>query len=128
TSEQIHDDAERFEHLLTEEILDEVDQQLGYPRVDPHGSPIPGKHAGMGAALAGLAINDEALISAQQPNNQVTAALWQMNLEPRAKIRLLDKDASYLTIQVNGNTLSITVELARTIHIEPVVHSSSDPI
>lgn len=41
--DQIHDEAERLEHLLTEEFLDEVDRELGYPTEDPHGSPIPGK-------------------------------------------------------------------------------------
>ncbi len=41
TEDQIHDEAERFEHLLTEDILDEMDRDLGYPELDPHGSPIP---------------------------------------------------------------------------------------
>ncbi len=43
SSEQIHEDAEKYEHLLTEEILDEVDAKLGFPDFDPHGSPIPKK-------------------------------------------------------------------------------------
>lgn len=41
--DQIHDEAERLEHLLTEEFLDQVDRELGYPTKDPHGSPIPPK-------------------------------------------------------------------------------------
>lgn len=43
TPEQIHDEAERLEHLLTEEMLDRVDAELGYPETDPHGSVIPAK-------------------------------------------------------------------------------------
>jgi len=43
TPEQIHDEAERLEHLLTEEMLDRVDAELGYPDTDPHGSAIPAK-------------------------------------------------------------------------------------
>ncbi len=43
TEEQIHEDAEKYEHLLTEDILDEVDKELGFPTQDPHGSPIPTK-------------------------------------------------------------------------------------
>lgn len=43
SEEQIHEDAEKYEHLLTEEMLDEVDEALGYPTLDPHGSPIPSK-------------------------------------------------------------------------------------
>jgi len=43
TPEQIHDEAERLEHLLTDEMLDRVDTELGYPEMDPHGSVIPAK-------------------------------------------------------------------------------------
>ena len=43
TPEQIHDEAERLEHLLTDEMLDRVDAELGYPERDPHGSVIPSK-------------------------------------------------------------------------------------
>ena len=41
TPEQIHDEAERLEHLLTPEMIDRVDEELGYPETDPHGSLIP---------------------------------------------------------------------------------------
>ncbi len=41
TAEQIHEDAEKYEHLLTEEMLAALDEKLGFPDVDPHGSPIP---------------------------------------------------------------------------------------
>jgi Mn-dependent DtxR family transcriptional regulator len=37
----IHKEAEEYEHILTDEILDEIDKELGYPEQDPHGSPIP---------------------------------------------------------------------------------------
>lgn len=43
TPDQIHAEAERLEHLLTDEMLDRVDEELGYPEMDPHGSRIPGK-------------------------------------------------------------------------------------
>jgi ABC-type Mn2+/Zn2+ transport system permease subunit/Mn-dependent DtxR family transcriptional regulator len=39
--EDIHSDAERIEHILSEEITDELDKELGYPETDPHGSEIP---------------------------------------------------------------------------------------
>ena len=43
SAEQIHEDAEKYEHLLTDDLLDEVDAKLGFPKEDPHGSPIPPK-------------------------------------------------------------------------------------
>lgn len=37
----LHDEAMRREHLSTPEEIDSLDRELGYPRVDPHGDPIP---------------------------------------------------------------------------------------
>lgn len=38
---QIHDEADQLEHFLSEELIDEIDKELGYPIKDPHDSPIP---------------------------------------------------------------------------------------
>ncbi|MEO0734517.1 MAG: iron chelate uptake ABC transporter family permease subunit [Bacteroidota bacterium] len=43
TPDQIHEEAERLEHLLTPTQVDLVDAELGYPETDPHGSLIPGR-------------------------------------------------------------------------------------
>jgi ABC-type Mn2+/Zn2+ transport system permease subunit/Mn-dependent DtxR family transcriptional regulator len=43
TGEQVHDEAEHYEHLLTDDLLDEIDEKLGFPELDPHGEPIPKK-------------------------------------------------------------------------------------
>jgi len=42
-SSQIHAEADEIEHFLSEELLDEIDKELGYPTKDPHDSPIPSK-------------------------------------------------------------------------------------
>ncbi len=39
--EQVHDIAEQIEHLHSPEFFKKMDELLGYPKVDPHGSPIP---------------------------------------------------------------------------------------
>lgn len=39
--ENIHQDAEKYEHILSDELLKEIDEELGHPEKDPHGSPIP---------------------------------------------------------------------------------------
>lgn len=41
--EQIHQEAERLEHKLTRDIVDEVDEN-SVILLDPHGSPIPPKN------------------------------------------------------------------------------------
>lgn len=40
---KIHDEADYLEHHLSEELLEEIAQDLGFPENDPHGSPIPPK-------------------------------------------------------------------------------------
>lgn len=40
--DEVHDEAERLEHAVSEELLRRIDQRLGQPRFDPHGDPIPG--------------------------------------------------------------------------------------
>ena len=37
----VHDEAERLEHVISEELEQRIDQALGYPTHDPHGDPIP---------------------------------------------------------------------------------------
>jgi len=38
----VHDEADRLEHALSEELEERIDRALGYPTHDPHGDPIPG--------------------------------------------------------------------------------------
>ena len=38
---EVHDDAERLEHAVSERLIDRIDEMLGRPSVDPHGDPIP---------------------------------------------------------------------------------------
>lgn len=42
-TDQIHNEADQIEHFLSEELLDEIDIELGFPTKDPHDSPIPSK-------------------------------------------------------------------------------------
>jgi len=38
---EVHDEAERLEHAVSERIIERMDEMLGRPSVDPHGDPIP---------------------------------------------------------------------------------------
>jgi DtxR family Mn-dependent transcriptional regulator len=39
--EEVHDIAEDMEHIRSEKLFERMDELLGQPTVDPHGSPIP---------------------------------------------------------------------------------------
>jgi DtxR family transcriptional regulator, Mn-dependent transcriptional regulator len=38
---EVHDEAERLEHAVSERLIERIDEMLGRPAVDPHGDPIP---------------------------------------------------------------------------------------
>jgi len=44
---QIHHEAERLEHAISEPVLERIDELLGHPTVDPHGDPIPNANGGL---------------------------------------------------------------------------------
>jgi DtxR family Mn-dependent transcriptional regulator len=39
--DDVHAEAERLEHVISEELEQRIDQALGFPTHDPHGDPIP---------------------------------------------------------------------------------------
>lgn len=42
--EDVHPIAEQVEHIQSVPFFEKMDQLLGYPKVDPHGSPIPDRN------------------------------------------------------------------------------------
>ena len=61
--EAAHEEAERLEHAISDQLVRRIDERLGFPQFDPHGHPIP------------------------DANLQVTEADWQAlsELEPGAR-------------------------------------------
>ena len=39
--DEVHDDAEQLEHVVSDRLIERIDELLGRPEVDPHGDPIP---------------------------------------------------------------------------------------
>jgi DtxR family Mn-dependent transcriptional regulator len=40
--DEVHDEAEVLEHVVSDRMIDAIDVRLGHPTADPHGDPIPG--------------------------------------------------------------------------------------
>lgn len=45
--DQVHEIAEQVEHIQSPDFFEKMDELLGYPKIDPHGSPIPDKNGKM---------------------------------------------------------------------------------
>jgi DtxR family transcriptional regulator, Mn-dependent transcriptional regulator len=42
--DEVHDEADRLEHVISEELEARIDEALGFPTHDPHGDPIPNRN------------------------------------------------------------------------------------
>jgi DtxR family Mn-dependent transcriptional regulator len=45
--EDVHDIAEQIEHIQSPVFFEKMDEMLGFPKLDPHGSPIPDRQGKM---------------------------------------------------------------------------------
>src|SRR5437763_61953 len=94
--DKVHDEADKLEHVISEEFEDKLDALLGYPTVDPHGDPIPSKDGFMsarkGCALTQLPEGQAALVlrvSDQDPEK--LRYLGQLGLYPETRVKLLGR-------------------------------------
>jgi DtxR family Mn-dependent transcriptional regulator len=39
--DEVHDDAEQMEHVISDNLIDRIAARLSHPQFDPHGDPIP---------------------------------------------------------------------------------------
>lgn len=116
--EQIHEEAEKYEHLLTDEILDEVDHTLGYPTRDPHGSPIPSRMGAKHQSLWQQATGQEIIISNAQPNQLIAADLWKLGLLPGSKIILRERRSDHILIGNDSEITEVDKALAQQINVD----------
>lgn len=116
--EQIHDDAEHLEHLLPEEMLDTIDESLGFPAVDPHGSPIPPKEGLPEHPLNTLRPGQRARIAEHQPDTQVVADLWRLGLPPGTEVELVQAENGEVVIRYNGRLQRLPSRLSRKVNVE----------
>lgn len=113
----IHDEAERYEHILTTAQLDEVDKKLGYPALDPHGSPIPSKESSPLLALDELSLNEKGIIAQRQPGAEITYRLWDLGLGPGDLFEVTTKGID-IVLRVKDADVRIPSELARKVSVE----------
>lgn len=89
--DQVHAEAERLEHFISEQFEDRIDQILGRPTCDPHGSPIPSRPGQAPVSPDGELTTMELF----QPGRvlQAPACVSELGLIPGARVTVLGKPA-----------------------------------
>ena len=91
--DQVHDEAEILEHVLSEGLEDRIASHLGDPTVDPHGHPIPTKDGAMpsisGRSLWTVEHGEHAAVD-RVPDDQPEALRWldSIGLRPGVKVEI----------------------------------------
>jgi ABC-type Mn2+/Zn2+ transport system permease subunit/Mn-dependent DtxR family transcriptional regulator len=117
SEQQIHNEAERYEHLLSDEILDEVDEKLGFPEKDPHGSPIPKKQLQASNGLYFQHPKKAYKISPNQLNHDIEGELWELGLMPESSIFIEQTTKNHIKILSGNKKLKIPKDLAISIEV-----------
>lgn len=123
--DEVHDVAEELEHVGSVKLINKLDAFLGFPRVDPHGDPIPEADGTVAeiqySYLADADINTTATIAQiKQQSPALLDILKQKKISIGSIITVLRKfdfDSS-MEIKVTKYTVHITKELAENILIK----------
>jgi ABC-type Mn2+/Zn2+ transport system permease subunit/Mn-dependent DtxR family transcriptional regulator len=115
--EQIHDHAERIEHHLSEGILKSIEIELGFPKFDPHGSPIPQTPGAGMCWLSQLHPNEKGLITTEQPDEHVSAEMWKRGITPNTPIEVLSVDEHRYLLRLASSEIEVPVSLCERVWI-----------
>lgn len=94
--DEVHAEAEKFEHACSDMFIDRLEEYLGFPKFDPHGDPIPDKNGKLpgthdlplsdakeGRAYVVSKVNDS--------SNEVLKFISRLGLKLRSKINIKEK-------------------------------------
>jgi DtxR family transcriptional regulator, Mn-dependent transcriptional regulator len=123
--DSVHVEAERLEHVLSEQLEAALDRALGYPDTDPHGDPIPGPDLTLPADTL-LSLTDleprQAGVVRRVPDGdpELLRYLADLGVVPAAAVRMVEKApfAGPVTIEVDGSPRSLGIGVAEMIRVE----------
>ncbi len=125
--DEVHAEAERLEHSISEEFEARIDRALGYPTIDPHGDPIPSAEGDIQPLthllLADLEANVEATVDRVWDRDpEMLRYLGGLGLYPNAKVTVLERFpfGGPLRVRVLDQEHIIGRELANAVHVRRI--------
>ena len=129
TWDEVHDEAERLEHAMSERLANRIDAFLGFPTVDPHGDPIPTAdgeipttHEGISLLEAAEHLHDTPLRVTRvlDQSAEVLQFLAEQGLTPGCILRILRLDPFDGPLWLNDreNDIALSRSLAARVLVE----------
>lgn len=125
--DQIHAEADRLEHVISEALEDAIAAALGNPTIDPHGDPIPSKDGHVetinGVPLSTAEMNQPyRLVRVLLQDADRLNYLGSLGLYLNATVTLLKRApfAGPLLIDINGDHHALAHDMAELLLVAPV--------
>jgi DtxR family Mn-dependent transcriptional regulator len=123
--EEIDEEAEKFEHIMSDKMEDKIDEVLGSPSVDPHGDPIPSKNGTIKAIRSvPLSSVEEAtsvrVVRVNDANPELLhyASSIGLTLNKKITVRQRMKFDDSLTVRIGTKEITISATLAENVFVE----------
>ena len=123
--DEVHDEADRLEHVLSEKLEARIDESLGFPTHDPHGDPIPDAKlrvaAGEATTLASIGPGEQATVRRVPDGDpELLRYLAELGLVPgeTVTVNAVEPFGGPVTVRVGGGERPISRELAARIGVE----------
>ena len=125
TWDEVHEVAEDLEHVSNKKLIDKLDEYLGFPRVDPHGDPIPDANGKIEISkkicITELAVNTVSTVaSISDHSSEILELLEHKKIAIGTKVEVKKKfqfDNS-LEIKINRQpVITISEQLAKNIFV-----------
>ena len=123
--DQVHAEADRLEHVISEDLEERIAQDLGDPLHDPHGDPIPSRDLHLPSEtlvpLGELRQGQHAVV--QRVRNDDPALLRYLEsigLTPQAQLSVLDYSSfdGNLRLEVAGKVLVLGPAVTQQIYVK----------
>jgi DtxR family Mn-dependent transcriptional regulator len=123
--DEVHDEAERLEHVISERMEQRIFELLGRPELDPHGHAIPtlgGKVRPLSdRPLSQCQVGEKVVVqgvSDEDPSR--LRELQRRGLVPGARIEVIadSKFEGPIAVRMNGRRASVPLGLARAVFVE----------
>ena len=125
--DKVHDEAEKLEHVISEEFEEKIDEFLGRPTADPHGAPIPTKDGQMpalqGFPLSQACAGDCVIVRMVSDRDaEKLRYLGKIGLYPNIVVDVIEQAPFNGPVHIHINTIPhhLGRELAEMIFVERV--------
>ena len=131
--DEVHEDAEQMEHMVSDFLINRIDAHLGYPKFDPHGDPIPAEDGTMASHDAEALSTCEPgtqfrLVQVTEQSSDFLRYLSESGLELNAvaTVTAVQPEAEVFTIKINDHEITLGHGVARSLMVTRIETPSAE--